>query len=104
MYRDMSKALTGAGKKSKSDTEPEKKDTKKESRLDDLRALLIEDDLSRAGLKMTTADGTVTLTGKTNRMKDYLQTQGFKFNPATKAWFRVQKGFDAQQFLAGLFP
>lgn len=70
----------------------------------EMRALLAEDELSRAGLKMTTQAGTVTLTGKTYKVKDYLQTQGFQFNPQTKAWFRMVKGFDVQQFLSGLFP
>ena len=70
----------------------------------EMRTLLSEDDLSRAGLQMTTDKGTVTLTGKTYKYKEYLGTQGFKFNPQTKAWFRMVKGFDVQQFLSGLFP
>ena len=72
--------------------------------ISEMRVLMAEDDLSRAGLKMTTQAGTVTLTGKTYRVKDYLQSQGFKFNPQTKAWFRMVKGLDVQRFLAGLLP
>lgn len=70
----------------------------------EMRTLLSEDDLSRAGLKMDVKDGTVSITGKTFKVKGYLGDMGFKFNPQTKAWFRMVKGLDVQQFLAGLLP